>query len=266
MRLPRLITLLILILPITGCILMPKPAPQLTQPETITVVTYNVLKSNPDKNATLDLIESLDAGIVCLQETDAAWATLIRERLGAKYPHAVYATDQWNGRKFGTATLSRYPLSNARTLLEGETFFPNILATADTPIGSVQIFNVHLHPCLTEKHGMGLRGYYASRIMRRNEIQMLCAAIDPALPTVILGDYNDFPFSPAVKRLRSQGLKSAMIERRDNAHTIRYKYMGLNLGAQIDHIIFTPPLQCVDARVIREGTSDHRPLLAVLGK
>jgi hypothetical protein len=57
----------------------------LVKATTISVVTYNVNYHFINKDI-VNILDSIDADIVCLQETNAEWETIIKNGLSRKYP------------------------------------------------------------------------------------------------------------------------------------------------------------------------------------
>ncbi len=232
-------------------------------PGRFTIATYNVNLRMPGAAETVSAIEAADADIVCLQETTPEWARLLRERLGGRYPHMAFrhAPADSGG---GQAVLSRLPFREVARHQPKGAWFPGWLLVVEGPAGPVQVLNVHLTPPVDEAGELSLRMYWATRELRRDEMASLYGLLDRRAPTVVLGDFNELSAGPAVGFLRRRGFTSALGRHDAFSDTWRASDGPLSPSARIDHIFHSPELRCLSARVLREGGSDHWPVVAEL--
>jgi endonuclease/exonuclease/phosphatase family metal-dependent hydrolase len=114
--------------------------------------------------------------------------------------------------------------------------------------------------------GSWVAGYFATRDVRRKEIEAFWRALDPELPTLVAGDFNENAQGKAVAFLEEQGLLSALPQKWPHAKTWQWETRVGMLQAQLDHVVFGDDFQLVDVEVRREGHSDHFPVLAVLSR
>ena len=95
--------------------------------------------------------------------------------------------------------------------------------------------------------------------------------IDPYADVVVLGDFNDFWFSDAVRALEANGLLTNLVERLPEEERYTYLYQGN--GQAIDHILVStdlldrnPQVDIVHANAgfvsLPERATDHDPVLA----
>ncbi|MDA3630248.1 endonuclease/exonuclease/phosphatase family protein [Saccharopolyspora sp. WRP15-2] len=90
-------------------------------------------------------------------------------------------------------------------------------------------------------------------------------AIDGQAQVVVLGDLNDYGFSPAVQHLTEGGALAPLAEALPPLE--RYSYVYEGNSQQLDHILATPPLKA-DYDVVHinaefaDQTSDHDPQIA----
>ena len=112
------------------------------------VVTYNVNWGFANPENVVNFLTEAGTDIVCLQETHRQWETALKARLKQRYPHCVFK--EW-GAAGGIAIMSRYELKNVTFIEPTAGWFPALLADVQTPIGLVQILNVHLRPPLSDR-------------------------------------------------------------------------------------------------------------------
>lgn len=89
-----------------GELFLPQPAPEVEGIE-ITAATYNVLGFLADPNQSFQVIESMEADFVALQELRPTLDSKLQTELAEKYPYQVSKVVQ----EFdGLALLSKYPI------------------------------------------------------------------------------------------------------------------------------------------------------------
>jgi endonuclease/exonuclease/phosphatase (EEP) superfamily protein YafD len=225
------------------------------------VLTYNVnfgIAGDPD---TIDVIRRAGADLVFLQETTERWEVSLRRELAGTYPHMEFRHCCGAG---GLAVLSRYPFTG-RDYWEPPPggWFPAWRLVVDSPLGPLQVLNVHLRPPLDER-GSVARGYLASRAVRVDEISAYVAGLDGELPTLIVGDFNEDRDGGAVAYLRTRGLRSALPEFHPRADTWAWPTSVGTVSHQLDHVVYDHSLVPIDAAVLEGGRSDHRAVVVVL--
>ena len=248
-----------LVLLALGCVRLRRPE-EPTGPS-FTILTYNVNWGGPGPEQALAAIESLDADIVCLQETTSAWEQFLRPRLAPRYAHIRFRhTPQPGG---GLAILSRWPFRDAGYVKARDGWFPAWIVHAQTPAGQVQLMNVHLRPPLDARYGSAVRSYFTTREVRLREVQELHAHLEQGMPTLVLGDCNEHDTSRALAWLGKQGLRDALRDFDRHTNTWRWPYGPITVRRRLDHILYSPQLYCCSARVVKAGASDHFPVVAV---
>jgi endonuclease/exonuclease/phosphatase (EEP) superfamily protein YafD len=124
----------------------------------------------------------------------------------------------------------------------------------------VQALVVHLHPPVTED-GSWVRGYASTGAVRRSEVEHWLPSLEPGLPTLVVGDFNEGTSGAAVQRLERQGLRTALPEFDPKAKTWRWPVGPLQLSAQLDHVAYSAQLEPLTALVEPRGQSDHFPVV-----
>ncbi len=229
-------------------------------PACVRVVTFNA-SSLRRLEATRDMLASLDAAVICLQEVlverrreprnQAEW--LARE-LGY---HCAFNADWRRTRGAGgNAILARAPLTDVGTLADrtGHSF----ALTALQEIGGVRLAVIAAH-CLQVPRAP-LR-YLRSILDRAAQMRQLVSWVRAArLPCILGGDLNALPCSPeywTVARGMTDCTRAVAMKSRSTRPT-------LGLPTQLDYIFATPEFRIRACRMIETELSDHRPVVADL--
>ena len=253
---------------LAAALLLPACAAPMRMPEIpagphLKVLTFNVNYGGPDPEGALAAIREEDAGLVCLQETTPAWEAFLRAGLADRYPHADF---HHAGGAGGLAVFSKFPLRRDALVPSAAGWFPALVYTAaDTPLGAIQVLNLHLHPAVNEAGSFTPAAYLStSPAARLEEIQEMERYLNPQLPAIVLGDFNESDSGPAIERLRERGFKDALSEFDAYSPTWRWRTsLGFTVKHRLDHVLYSPHWRCVEARVVAGGASDHFPVVAV---
>jgi len=182
------LALLLLFVGIGGALAQETPAPGRERPDTLTVMTYNVLYATPD-DGTITAIAAADPDLVGLQEVSEPRLRYIADSLGYYYHH--HGEHEASGKN-DTGLLSRYPLS--RVTRYGATIY----LTVNDP---VHVANVHLSPYPYEPYELRdgeitpEEAVAQARFTRFPEIQPVLEALEAPLeedvPVLLTGDFNE---------------------------------------------------------------------------
>jgi vancomycin resistance protein VanJ len=229
------------------------------------LMTYNLNYANPDVAATLDAIAAADADVVLLQEVSQDWRAALLARFAGAYPHhAFHLHARMAG---GLGVLSRLPLVREELWAAPSgtgAWFPASRLVVATPVGELQLLNVHLRPA--RDRGSWVRGFLTTPAVRKKEIAAHWHQLARDLPTVVAGDFNEDPSGRAVGYLESQGMTRVATVGPSTWHfqaTRRGRAFDL-LEMDIDHVLIDRRLTATDGRVLDSGTSDHRPVVVTL--
>ena len=217
-------------------------------PQTIKLMSFNVLDTNHNYCEAIKRIQSEDPDIVVLIEYVRNWAEQMRE-LNEAYPHRILEP-RWHG--FGIAVFSKFPLSDSQIhqLTRAATDVPFVVTQVNVGDQQVQLAAAHLlSPVGRER--MIIRNHQLDEIANhlRNTTQ----------PTVLVGDFNCAPWSPFMKEL----LKATNL--RDSRVGFGYHASWptdlIPMRIPIDHAFVSDSIHVADRRLLGATGSDHLPLI-----
>jgi endonuclease/exonuclease/phosphatase family metal-dependent hydrolase len=224
------------------------------------VATYNAA-SPRQLEETRDMLASLDADVICLQEVlierpreprnQAEW--LARE-LG--YHCAFHAG--WRRRRGtgGTALLTRAPLDDVAVLTDRDGTLFALAATQHLDGIRVALVTAHFLPV-----PMAPFRVLTSIVSRCAQArQVIGWARDAGLPCIVGGDLNALPYTPEYWTL-TRGMVDCT---RAVSMTSRNTRPTWGLPAQLDYIFATKDVRTRACRTVATSLSDHRPVIADL--
>ncbi|MFW6369503.1 MAG: endonuclease/exonuclease/phosphatase family protein [Myxococcota bacterium] len=220
------------------------------------VVTYNVNFGRAGDMETLAAIGDAEADLIALQETNPHWEQEIRRAYGQTYPHMAFF---YAGAASGLALLSKLPFEHEIIENPGP-WFPAMLAVVGTREGPVQVLNLHLRPPISDG-GSWVSGQLTTRTYRRDEAEEFGRRLDPEVPALIVGDFNERS-GHAIRYFRSLGARDAVADMAGSTHTWRWPLRWITLRKQLDHVLHTEHFVPLDLEVREVGRSDHLPIMA----
>ncbi|WP_192350107.1 endonuclease/exonuclease/phosphatase family protein [Algoriphagus sp. Y33] len=245
----------------------PTPIPGEQQGKSIKVLSYNIHHSNPpsrpdliDLDAIAKVIKESEAEVVGLQEVDVFtsrsgsdlhMAKELAELVGMPYFYFSKGID-YQGGEYGTAILSKYPLSDTKTVLlpaeEGTEQRTISLATVTLEEGvRFQFANTHLD--------------FSSATNSLSQAEKIGEYFsEETSPIILVGDFNSTPDSAPIRLLDGSFTRTC---KNDCAPTIPV----INPKKTIDFIMYrgAEDFAVKSHRVIQETyASDHLPVLAEL--
>lgn len=260
-RLMKMRIIMILLLIATGCTPNRQPVFSPDQPH-LKVVTYNVNWGFGRPTLVVDFLDDTDADLICLQETHSQWEAAIKRRLLARYPYSIF---RGSGGAGGIALMSKYPLRDVLVIEPNEGWFPALLVKAQTPLGEIQILNVHLRPPLSDTGSVTVSGYYNAPDIHLKEIKDFLVRTDPNKPLVITGDFNEDENDKAIQWLIDNGFTDTLSSFDTYTKTwIWNTSAGVSLKDRYDHIIISKHLDSTGVAVAPVRASDHLPVIATI--
>ena len=222
---------------------------------TISVLTYNVNYHFINEDV-VNILDSINADVVCLQETNVEWENILKNGLSNKYPFIQF---KHRGIAGGYATLSKYPIIKSSKIIYKVAWFSGWAITIKKDQDSIQFLNTHLKPKLTSKGLIGWNAYFKAEEIHIKELDCFIKKLDLTLPTIILGDFNEGDKGKAMKWLHKKGFEDALPKFNKRTKTWRFIF----LRGRYDHLVSNNKLLCIKAMVYKLGKSDHFPVLGV---
>jgi endonuclease/exonuclease/phosphatase family metal-dependent hydrolase len=243
----------------------------------ITVMTFNILKSNPDSSKLIQVIRDSGADIVALQEVTQSVKQLIAQELVHIYPYQAIDeqpsdTNSWNG------LISRIQVFEKKDDIPGEwTTSPRVflLDYATVPI---VVINIHAYP--TRIGTLNLNEIIRAFKVRINQARMLVEYSQKiADPIIVLGDFNttdqNIPYKLINRQLTDswretgRGLGLTFGLRRDTFGIDRPIPSNLlpipRWLFRIDYIFHSQEWTVTNIKLLTSpNISDHRPVIATL--
>ena len=230
----------------------------------IKIMTYNLLFKNPDPAKSAALIKETDPDILFVQELTPQWSTLIDQVVGERYPYKI--AQPLNGYH-GIAIYSKYEIDN-QVLLNTQSGKPFAIC-GDLRLGNhtIQLINVHLSsPGGAVEHPRQFIPLYAENYaIRTGQIKELNRLTDDTAYTaqILAGDLNTLQCEPIYKQLRLHWVDTG-------ERVFRWSRFNFPNSSRLmpimtlDYIMGRGSLRLQDSEVIREGSSDHFPVITTL--
>jgi endonuclease/exonuclease/phosphatase family metal-dependent hydrolase len=223
------------------------------------VATFNVYHPSWQDAPTAQAVESTGADAVFLQEITPNWERVLRSRYSEKYPHMLFKTDR-NSR--GLGVLSRFPVADRGLLRAPHDWHPAWLVEVTLPSGNISVLNVHLRAVSTGPRNR-VSNYFATAADHEHEIRSFVSR-SAAAPAIVLGDFNEYPEGAAVRWLERRGFRNILPLYHPGQPTWRGRSLVGQFAMPIDHILVDGRFEPLNAWVVREGNSDHLPVVAHL--
>lgn len=215
-----------------------------------TALSLNVYMDNRDYVRTARLIDREDPDILLLLEPDQAWADALAPQL-ARYETRV---DEPLDNTYGLIFATRLPVDRAAISSEAGVLTPTLYASMRGKRGTPFDF-VGLHPRPpgpnqdTEERD--------NAILRTDD-----ATSKLSKDVVLMGDFNDVPWSHTMTALRERGEFQDPRVGRGTMPTFPADWVWL--GWPLDHILVRNGVAVRDFTVLENVGADHLPLRAQL--
>jgi vancomycin resistance protein VanJ len=227
---------------------------------TLRVMTFNVLNRNTEYKALAETILAADADLVGLQELIPANANPLEDLLAGEYP---YHTPLPTEHILQVGLFSRYPILSARRLnLPWRDL--SWVVKVDVNSTPIKVVVVHLIPTLMGELPIQ---EWPERIAKRQKIRLrqidlvIDEVTDEDLPVLVLCDCNFSEISIG-HRTMSEVLSDTFAEVGWGlGHTIHP--VGTDFRVErIDYIWHSAHFEPQWVRVLKDGMSDHNPVVA----
>jgi endonuclease/exonuclease/phosphatase family metal-dependent hydrolase len=222
--------------------------------------TYNIAHTMSGDYSTLRAVGKTDGDVIALQEINPAWRDLLSAHYAEAYPYMLFHA--LDGPK-GLAFLSRFPLVDAGVLAAPNGWHPAWRVVVETPSGPIQLLNVHLR-AMFDGSGNPVSSYLDTGDDHLLEIKLYLAQLEQLIPSVVVGDFNEGVGGRAITYLEGRGYRNALPLYRPGQPTWRAPSLANQAAMTIDHVLFDPAFEPLNAYVIAAGRSDHWPVVAHL--
>lgn len=230
--------------------LVAAPASMVAANAPVTLVAANLLYSQEDPTRARAFLLGQSADIVVLSEFTPRW----RQKLAVleqTYPYFALR-DRWN--PWGIAVYSKYPFEDVEDLDLGDDQSSHLRILLQLPGGRAEVYAVHL-----ASPPSGLQAAQRNTQLRRLAARI--AAADPALPRIVVGDFNSTPFSPFFRDLlRDTGLRDG---RRPFGLHYTWPALPVPVWIAIDHCLVSANVVVTRVAAGPRIASDHLPLECV---
>lgn len=231
----------------------------------VRVVTYNLNydrsgRDHRDPMRSIHAMEVIHADILLLQETTLKWEKLILKSFARYYKYHQFYERADGG---GMAILSRYHIKSLHLIKPPIGWHTALLADVLSPIGDLQILNVHLTPPLNKDKSIGFLGIELFRApgIRNKEMQFLYKKLAPNKKTIIAGDFNENYPGRAIKFLHKKDFYDTLWVNNNYSDTWCWRCFIFVLSNKFDHQFIQPNLTPLQIQVLHEGSSDHYPVI-----
>ena len=229
-------------------------------PGALRVMSYNVNFGIAGDAAAIEAIRQASPQLVFLQETNDVWRDTLVQGLPAFAHHRFVASPMIAG---GIGVMSMYPIVSTEELPSVGGWFVAQRVVIDAPLGRIQVLNVHLRPPMSDG-GSWIAGYFTTREIREREMSWHASRLDPELPTLIVGDFNEEGDGLALAVTDRLGYTDAIAQWLGKTRTWEWPVGALTLRFQLDHILHDARFTAAAAGIVEAGRSDHKPIWADL--
>ena len=226
------------------------------------VMSYNVNFGLAGDPAGAAAIASADPDVVFLQETNADWQALLVAKLPYEHHRFGPPRERLAG---GMGVLSRFPIVSIETLESPAGPFFAWRVVLDAPGGRIQVLDVHLRPPMSDR-GSWVVGYFSTRGDRERELAEYARRLDPALPSLIVGDFNEECDGRAFAVAEHRGFTDAIARFQGTTPTWGWQVGAMKLRFQLDHVMYDHRLTATAAGIVDAGRSDHKPVWADIAR
>ena len=215
-----------------------------------TALSVNVKVKNTEFAEVAAQIEEVSPDLLLLMETDQNWIDELQGTL-ADYP---YTLTEPQPHAFGMVFASRLPVADARMVENTHRDTPTLYATIDLPNGeNFEFIGLHPKPPLPD---------WNTEERDRNIVRAGTRTPGNNPDSLVMGDFNDVPWSRTTTRFREEGnWRDPRIGRGT------YPTFPANLAAlgwPLDQIMLRGSLDLRDFTIMPDNGSDHRAVRATL--
>lgn len=217
------------------------PPVKISDEPIIKIAHFNINNSNENFQTTLETIQSTEADLISITETNPVWDSLLQESLSTEYP---FNFSHPSLGLFGMSIFSKNPFTYVDIIRYKE--IPNIIGgIALGEETTVNFICSHTLPALNYRYYERLKEHLIT-------ITEYCNRT--ARPIITFGDYHTVPWSNEIAEFRNQtGLNDS---RRGFTPTFPHGSSTV-FEVPIDHIFFSDELKCLSFSTVSSLYTTH---------
>lgn len=210
----------------------------------------NVLSSNRDTELVDAWIRNESPAIVGVLEVQDFWSGFFgTDELRSVFPHRHESPEPGDA---GVALYSRFPIHDAETLRVGRAGTPMVRAELIVEGCLLQVLVLNAFPPISQ----------AMWSSREQLLDAAAAALDPELPTAVVGGFNATMFSATLAEFCEDA--GVVDSRQGIGRQPTWMPAFGPLGLDIDHVLVNSGVRVRSRRVGASIGSDHSPVVADL--
>ncbi len=223
----------------------PSTVQAIPQPNSVSLLSFNVLTSNKNKQAVVDYIGDSKPDFAFVMETDSQWVAALKT-LEERYPYSVFQPESNN---FGLSFLSQHKIVDYR-IERLEAGLATLIVYVEIEGTLLRIIGTHPVPPVGKLNS------------KQRDSQLIKVADlineEPSIPTVIAGDLNASIWSHAFKKLKAR----AKLNEPTHGYGLQTTWMSSSIlfAIPIDHILGNHLIRFLGKKVDVPLGSDHNPL------
>jgi endonuclease/exonuclease/phosphatase (EEP) superfamily protein YafD len=223
----------------------PSTIQAIPQTNSVSLLSFNVLTSNSNKQAVVDYISEGDPDFAFAMETDFQWVAALKT-LEEQYPYSVYQPESNN---FGLSFLSKHKIVDYR-IERLEAGVATLVVHVEIQGTLLRIIGTHPVPPVAKLNSK----------QRDSQLSKVADLIneEPSIPTVLAGDLNTSIWSHAFKKLKAR----AKLSEPTHGFGIQttWRSNSILFAIPIDHVLGNHLIRFLGKKVDASLGSDHNPL------
>ncbi|TBW29125.1 endonuclease/exonuclease/phosphatase family protein [Gramella sp. KN1008] len=210
------------------------------------IVTANVLQKNEVTDSLIAEMKSVQPDIAVFTETNTRWSEAIKKGIGKYYPHKVEVPLP---NTYGMLLYSKLKLKDPQVKFLVDDSIPSIHAQIELKSGDmIKLHAIHPTPPMPQHNP-------SSSDRDAEMMKIALEARDSELPVIVIGDFNDVPWSQTVGLFKNVG---ELLDLRVG----RFFYNTFDAGSSImrwplDHIFVTEEFRVESIKTGPNVESDH---------
>ncbi len=219
-----------------------------TKTSKIKLLTANVLQKNENNERLIAIIKELNADVMVFTEANNRWQDVIVKHLSVDYKYKVELPLD---NTYGILMYSKFELIQPEIKFMVTDSIPSIHSKLRLPSGDViQLFAVHPTPPMPQENPLSTDR--DAELMKTSKL-----ARESQLPVIVIGDFNDIPWSPTT--LLFQNTSELLDVRVGRGFYNTFNAKKSFLRWPLDHIFVSPEFRLVALRACESIDSDHFP-------